>query len=121
MEELFAKEEKIEILTELDQALRNAVHDALPSTVSELIERGADADCRVAGNPLICLAAMAATIYQDGKDRAGVVEALIEGGADVAAEDSTGRTALDWLSGSQSEQMAHLAGMVRAAKRRRQK
>ncbi len=119
MEETVLSGDKIELLPELDQLLRNAVHEARPEAVRELINMGADADCCVAGNPVVCVAAMAAAVFNDNKDRLAVIDALAEGGADLSLEDSSGRTALDWLSGSESEEIVKFGRKLKAAKKKR--
>jgi hypothetical protein len=119
MEEIPGTGEKTELLSELDERLRNAVHDGRAGAARELINMGADPNCCVGGNPVVCLAAMAAVVADDNNDRISVVEALVEGGADLSLEDSTGRTALDWLRGSESEELEKLARRLKAPKKRR--
>lgn len=119
MEERNPTEEKTELLGELDQLLRNAVHDARADMVKELITLGADANCAVAGNPAVCLAAMAATVFDDDKDRLSVIEALVAGGADLSLKDSTGRTARDWLRGAQSSEILSFARKLRTPRKRK--
>lgn len=84
------------VLNDKDQLLREAVYRGDLEKVKIIIDDGANVNHVIVGIPLICLASMSVVAAMDKCNRLAVLEALVECGADVTAEDDFGWSPFHW-------------------------